>query len=350
MPPRSNHKLAGLQALRFLAAALVVWAHLKFAVGGSKNPLVTTPIGAVGVDVFFVISGFVISMSADKIGRSWKLFFAHRIARVVPLYYLMSLPFICGDLLDDGKFTSFNKIWNTLLFIPIFDFGSFQWPHHHFGWTLCFEIWFYFIFGVCLAFAGGRAARLFVPMLLICGVICVYPFYHLSWTFPRFAFYPMVLEFCGGMLLYHFHERLGAKTGILLATCALPLALGVCFTDQLGWCPPIENISLGFTKALIWGGFALCLVGSVLCFERGRFLGIPAWVILAGDASYSLYLIQPFILRMVKVVFPTGGFLGGVSFVVGSFVVAIALYRFVERPMSRWMRPAMERVFRVVRQ
>ena len=89
------NKQQGIQVLRGVAALFVMFAHLKFNLGIPAENTANTRwlaanIGAIGVDIFFVISGFVIAMTAAKLGDNWRAFLAHRIARIVPLYFTVS--------------------------------------------------------------------------------------------------------------------------------------------------------------------------------------------------------------------------------------------------------------------
>jgi len=142
-------KMQSIQVLRGVAALLVIWCHLKYDLGLKLwivYPFLATDIGAIGVDIFFVISGYVIAMTAAKCGRDWKGFLANRIARIVPLYFSVSLLCLALDILPGGRIASFQQIFNTFGFIPIFDRAHFTSPLCMTGWTISFEMWFYILF------------------------------------------------------------------------------------------------------------------------------------------------------------------------------------------------------------
>jgi peptidoglycan/LPS O-acetylase OafA/YrhL len=172
-------RLDGLQVLRGVAALLVGWCHLKYNLGLTHEqlvrlPLVASDLGAIGVDIFFVISGFVIAMTAENTGGNGRAFFAHRIARIVPLYftvssYMLVLIVLWGVTtheIDISQWLSFRLIFNTYAFIPIFDGPNFTSPACLNGWTLSFEMWFYVCFAALIKFCGGRLAGKLFPVVM----------------------------------------------------------------------------------------------------------------------------------------------------------------------------------------
>lgn len=320
-PPKEN-RLAGLQVLRFCAAALVLWAHAKFVVQSHTNPFMETAFGAIGVDVFFVISGFVIALTTSKPGMTWRLFLAQRVARVVPVYYFFIGVTVLVRLHNYVQFHREVGWWNTVFFIPLFDHSYYVAGVHAFGWTLSYEMWFYAVFGAALFLFRPNRAWLVVSLFLAVGAVAIFPFYTLGWYMPRFAFHPIVLEFCGGCLLFHFRHRLkGAVFAGLL--CALPVfGYYAVLHEKLGWhMDVLGNVSLGFQRAGIWGGFAICLVGCVVGMDLSGKVKFPRWLALLGDASYSIYLIQPLTIWFLQ------RFVSGVGDVVQCVVyVSLAVF------------------------
>lgn len=150
--------------------------------------------GAMGVDVFFVISGFVVAMSAERPGVTAGRFLLDRATRVLPLYLLASLPFLAFGV------ATWREGWNTSAFLPVFDRGSYTDPAHWFGWSIGAELWFHLVFAAAFRWASeaGRipaltaAAAALVAIGWLCGG---------DWVLPRFVGTPMMLEFAAGALL-----------------------------------------------------------------------------------------------------------------------------------------------------
>jgi len=215
-------KLAGLQVLRGVAALLVMWCHLKYNLGVpatsvSKTPLLSPELGAIGADIFFVISGFVIAMTAAKLGDNWRLFLVNRLARIVPLYFALSTCLfawasVMATLHGFPVDVNFRQIFNTYAFIPLFDTANFTHPWIENGWTLSFELWFYLAFGCFIKIFNGRTAGRILPVFMAVGVLATVLCYHWNrWFLPKFLFHPLTLDFCAGCLLYHARNLIGKK-------------------------------------------------------------------------------------------------------------------------------------------
>jgi exopolysaccharide production protein ExoZ len=310
-PPR---KLQGLQVLRGIAALLVVWCHLKYNLGVpagnfSNVSSLVTDLGAIGVDIFFVISGFVIAMTATNMGNNWRTFFALRLARIVPLYFTLSTIMVIGvkfssALKNPKEPFSFLNIFDTYAFIPLFDTGHFTGPVLANGWTLCFEMWFYICFAFCMKFAGGVRAGQLLPFFMAAGVAVLVAFFpDKGWSLPKFLFNPMTLEFCAGCILYHARNHIRTP-GLCAMLFVLPILLYFANkTEFLGvhW-DILNDTMLGIRRAIIWGGCAVCLVGVMTQIDLNYSWQWPKSLLLLGDASYSIYLIPVVFMAIFKLV------------------------------------------------
>jgi exopolysaccharide production protein ExoZ len=360
MNAKTKHitKLEGLQVLRGVAALLVMWCHLKYNLGVpstkfSNVPALATDLGAIGVDIFFVISGFVIAMTGSNLGWNWRAFLAHRIARVVPLYFTLSsyvLVLAIIGLYEGHILTtlSFRQIFNTYAFIPVFDTGGFSNPLCVNGWTLSFEIWFYLCFAWLIKFVGGQQAGRILPLVMAAGVVVTAAFYHSDyWFLPKFLFHPLVLEFSAGCILYHARNLMGKRTLIALSIL-VPIFL--YFANQAQFLGKhwiiLSDSKLGLYRAGVWGGFAFCLVGMVTQIDLKHSRSWPKFLLLLGDASYSIYLIAPLIVLPVQTaIFVLNKMIGykyltlppflcGIIYVFGTIVGGIVLWKFFEVPTT----------------
>lgn len=354
--------------MRGVAALLVVWHHLKYNLGVptdevSGYPLLATNLGAIGVDIFFVISGFVITMTATRLAGDWRMFLAHRIARVVPLYFAVStfalLRMVAAHFFLRGQgWPAFNSVFNSFFYLPILDTGNFSSPLCGNGWTLSFEMWFYLGFAACLIWAGGKSPGLVFPVLMAGGIILTAALYtsH-AWYLPRFLFHPLALEFCAGCLLYQFRDAIG-RFGLLLLCLLTPALLYFAAQDgKLGLhMDVLASTRLGFERALVWGTPAFCLAGIItqLDLKFPRAWAKP-WLVL-GDASYSIYLITPLVMTPVAVMvhglkrlhcLPTTTaveVVSGSCYLIGCILGGLLLWKLYEAPASRRARQFLERL------
>jgi peptidoglycan/LPS O-acetylase OafA/YrhL len=303
MSSPASQRLYGLQILRFFAAFAVLLEHVlheALSFGITPNGMIATlePVDfGVGVDVFFVISGFImLHISADKFGRPGAAsdFLLRRIVRLVPLYWLFTLAMLAAMLLLPGQLAHTRldpaHIVASFGFIPWLDSTGIAHPILGLGWTLNYEMYFYVVFAVVLLLplrAGlGTLAGLFV--LLVAAHLAVPPdaVQLTVWTDP------IILEFLFGIGL-----ALLVRRGLVLPGWLPPLLLftgiaGLGFGQLVAIGGPFERMLTAGVPA------ALVVAGTV--FSRTREPGpFGRALVLGGDASYVLYLSHPFSINVV---------------------------------------------------
>lgn len=295
---QSTYRFLGIQALRIVAATLVVVTHSTFYSHERLNK--NFPVweqGTRGVDIFFVISGFVMIYASQKLYKipgSWKLFAQHRIVRIVPLYWLVTtlkvlLLIFTADLALHAKL-GFLTVICSYLFLPATNIDGKLEPLVGVGWTLNFEMLFYLLFTLSLVFRKNVFAFVGVILaLLAIGSAFRQP----SW--PPVAFYlnSIVLEFYLGMLI----ARLCIQGHFLpkkLAYLLLPLGFLLLLLPPFDWNVLPKVVVSGLPAALIvWS------VASLEAIERFT----PRVILYLGEASYSIYLIHPFLCPLPPAIF-----------------------------------------------
>jgi exopolysaccharide production protein ExoZ len=334
-----------IQYLRAVAAILVVLTHAGTSLlGGAAKPLIDLGFGQYGVDLFFVISGFIMVTTTIEGRRSAGDFMVRRLIRILPLYFLMTtllcllkLVMVRNAAPAWGDLTTYLK---SILFIPQWDpQGQVLMPLLGQGWTLNFEMFFYALFAVGLNFSPGP--RIFhvtaaFAILTLCGA-----FY--AGRNPLLLTYTcsLMLEFCFGMVLAALvpptRERIPgrwlAASAALLAV-AIPV-YGLVHQDVNRYTgDPFRFLKFGLPSAAIVALF-------VWLESTGRMAGWRA-VHLVGDASYSLYLVHTFVLAVARRVwqrlFDVGTLSSHLAFIVFSTAlcigVAVLLHLFVEKQMG----------------
>jgi exopolysaccharide production protein ExoZ len=348
-----GERFDNIQMLRFAAATLVVIAHAvdlagtRLGLGTALAGGTLEDFGAVGVDLFFVVSGFIIATTTE--GRAGAAaagaFLRRRFRRVAPIYWLLSLPILVG-MARGGTLTGEAAV-ATFLFWP-FSGLEMTFPALGPGWTLCFEILFYLGFG--LAIAGGRRAGWGLAAAAIAAVVA-----GLAIAAPalRFLGSPMVLEFLIGVAIARGWRRLPPAAGpALVGAAAVGFGLWLLFgLGDIEGERALNDPGVGLARVALWGAPAGLLVLGLVRMERpGRAAG-PARraLIFMGDASYAVYLTHVLVIRALGRLFESAAVAAPGNAVVALTVVlslaaGAVTHVCVEKPLLRWMtRPTGDR-------
>lgn len=286
----------GVQALRAIAALLVVVYHAFDMWEARINPVVhgfSWTNGAAGVDIFFVISGFVMVVSSQRLlsqAHAWRIFMRHRIVRIVPLYWLLTtlklaLVFFLADLALRSNL-DLDYVARSYLFFPVVDtVGHFR-PLLPVGWTLTYEFLFYLLF----ALAIGLRADVFRVLIPAFAVIAVLALLRAEgWPTWTILFNTIVFEFLFGVVLAKATLR-GRLLPPKVAVAAMLLGFALILSIPEG----PENL-----RTLTWGLPAFAIVAGAVSLESRLAARLPQWLLTLGDASYSIYLVHGFALPAV---------------------------------------------------
>lgn len=340
-------QITSIQALRAIAALLVVFGHAAHeteAIGPRVGLNAIDPTflhWGIGVDIFFVISGFImVHTSADLFGRpgAWRVFLARRIVRIVPLYWLLTSALLLAGLVAPRLLNvpagDWQHVLASYLFIPSLRGGDETRPVMALGWTLNLEMFFYVLFAAAMLLPlkrGMITLTLAIGSLALSGAL-------LQPSQVQLAFWtqPIILEFLFGCLLallYRQGARLPAAGAVLLLALGFAGMVKFHGLDAEGTIPP----------ALRWGLPSVLIVGGAALYR-----GAPPRLALAltglGNASYSLYLFHPFALRPLREIWVrlVGGALPLELYIAAAIAVAalasILLHHWVERPIGRRLR------------
>lgn len=317
-------KLHTLQYLRAIAALVVVYSHSVQQVPAYQALLPHK--GAFGVDIFFVISGFIMVYIA-RAGDTPTRFMVNRIRRVVPLYWFFTLLMAAILLVLPGLFraSSFelSAVLNSLFFVPHFSIAHPEqvWPIVAPGWSLNYEMYFYLLFAASLLladryrlwFVGGVILLVVVIAALLPGDSAVLRFFRDT----------IVFEFVMGMAL-----ALAFKRGFSISPLMAWLLL------LAGFCLIIPELPL---PALLDTGVPalMIVIGTIYCR-----LPEYRWFTALGDASYSLYLSHIFTLGLCRKLFPPllgDGMGSALVFVALCLVVCTVVGQIVHVVVDNWL-------------
>ncbi len=351
MPERSaaeptvggREKLRLVQVLRAVAALMVVAHHATILLEERmREPNSIWMGGTAGVDLFFVISGFVMMLTSARMGRGVSAgarFFLRRLERVAPLYWMVTTVKLLTMLLVPGlAIHVLGTAWHVVasyLFLPSLGPTGTMEPLVVVGWTLDLEMLFYVLIALALWFRAPVMSVVGPVLAVLTGMAFVST---LPFVLLRGWANPIVLEFVFGMLLAKAAGagRLPGRWGsaMLVGVGALVLIL-----------TPWAMISVW--RPLLWGLPALAVLAGALGLERTLGPRAPRWALEMGDASYSIYLSHGFVLPLVAVLLLRAEMHGmalksaviGLSIVLSALVGEV-LYRTVEVPImgrfGRW--------------
>jgi exopolysaccharide production protein ExoZ len=296
-------RLESIQLLRAVAAVGVVFTHAITRVGatlprGNYHSYFTDAngqltVGDAGVDLFFVISGFImLYVHRDDFGRpSASINFAkRRLLRIVPIYWFLTTIgvafLIFAPQLFTTHYTGIDLPWiaGSYLFLPVAPPGGTISPVVGVGWTLNFEMFFYVVFAGAL-FLPRRHGLRFI-CLCFGSLVAVGSLLKPSSSLFGFLTNWLLLDFLMGLAIAWWVLTKGnlsrAARNILLSSGV------VCIAATIVWTPP----EVGPLRFLLWGipAMLIVLASCGASASRGKFVS------LLGDASYSIYLFQFFAL------------------------------------------------------
>ncbi len=278
--------LYSLQALRAFAAWVVVCHHFMqiffdFHASGPVGQFLTDR-GAVGVDIFFVISGMVIYLSTRDKAIAPQRFLLNRALRIVPAYWfytaLMGLLLLTARQWMPHQAIDLEHFVLSLLFIPAENPGGYgQYPTLNVGWTLNYEMFFYLLFSLVFLVRQQHRVLLVAAALLLVSEVLTR-----AGLLNHFYRNNIVYEFLLGIGIGVLYRRGWVAQGLWLPLAILLLAgVAIHYLDAsrrlLHW---------GLPSALI----VLACVSLEPYFKGNRLLKA------LGDSSYSVYLVHVLVL------------------------------------------------------
>jgi exopolysaccharide production protein ExoZ len=329
-----TRKINNIQVLRAYAAVAVVIWHTGFIFPHLLQ------VGKFGVDIFFVISGYIMARICEGDTR---FFLRRRLIRIVPPYWAMTILLFCFSLFYPKMLLSTGAdpfdLLRSLLFVPYYRGDGLIRPLLYVGWSLNYEMLFYLLITVGiyllpkypLAFATG----LLVTLQLVCS------HYASLGAVPTCYSSTVVYEFVLGVVAYKLARRVSTK----VATAMRPFSLaaiagslaGIVLLDGVAHSPlPAE----WFLKQLL----AMLTILSASLLSQGHWDIRMPWIVVVGDASYVLYLVHPYILslsdRVLKGFFPWIEMThASIAFLLIALctVVAVFLHLKLEKPIVNYL-------------
>lgn len=347
----STGALNSLELLRFVAASMVVMAHLPPTDSGWLRYMVGAKyfVGSIGVDVFFVVSGVVMGLVVERGARGGILrphaaliFLASRFFRIFPLYLMVTVGAMAVSWALGRGLPTDGHVFCSLILLPCVDNGTYPDPVIGAGWTLRYEVFFYALTAVAI-----HTGKRFLPVALLCLLVAIKP----SWL----AYYsePIVLEFAlGYMLAFNVPSLVtfGARVPrwlmwvSLLSSCALLVAVGMGKDfapdgHELSAVPRMlifYGADLHVQRFASWGVVAVLLTAICLGMERAA----PMWAPQLGQLTYSIYMLEYFFLPISGRLQKIGvGLMPSIAATIALLGLGASLsYHLFEKPINSWWR------------
>ena len=324
-------KLYSISYLRFIAASLVLLSHIAHKSDQYGIPsLEWYNFRGVGVDLFFILSGFIICYTTYNKDIKPTKFIKKRIERLIPLYWLFTtfalFIYLFNPMLVNSSGGETNILYSYLL-IPSSD--KFLINN---GWTLSYDFYFYLIFCCFLLLNINHVKRFIYVFLFLCLIV-------LSNLISNVFFNNVImLEFSLGIFLFlifiNFH--LNKLLSIFFIFIGMYVFI---FQNYYG---EIETflgraLSKGLPVSLIFLGFLgldkyLDPLKNKILYVFNRF----------GEASYSIFLSHPFILVILSKIYQKIDFLHYIPFALFLYVVCmlvgLCIYRNIEKPLNNFVK------------
>lgn len=346
MTPAREHDLVSVQCLRGIAAMMVVCFHCfpqleRMGYSGNQHVSLSS-----GVDIFFIISGFIMLVSARRSpSRGAGAFLLNRAVRILPIYWILTSVIVAvalaaPQLLASTRFELSHVIKSYLMVPAMHPVAKLYWPILIPGWTLNYEIFFYLIFALGLGVVKdrGRGLGLFVGSaiaILVLLPLVVRP--EGVWSFYTSS---VMIEFVFGIIaaeVFLAGHRLSRSIGALCIAAGVGLLL---LSDYVPF-PDIRGLALGLPALLIFVGMVFAPWSQQRAWVRS--------LRVTGDASYSIYLTHMITMSAIGQGWRRllGGTLPGNSilFILFAMIVCAVggfiFYRMVEQPLTNGLKHAM---------
>jgi exopolysaccharide production protein ExoZ len=337
--------LPNIQLLRAVAAYLVLFVHLRPLLPETSITTVLHDKGYSGVDLFFVISGFIMVYTTSRRKVSASQFLLNRVRRIVPLYYLttffvfaiaITLPVILRSSSPD-----FYALLKSLAFVPFEKSPGRIYPVYYLGWTLNYEMFFYLIFALSLSVWYEMRVALCATMIL--GLV-LFGLYIGSPSNVILHFYsqPIMLDFTLGMILAVFRDQISTAMHRISVLPWITLSLGVIsLLTASSFLPTTPSLYAPPTNTFLTFGLpAGLIVMAAVGLDDVKTRGQPwQWIQEIGNASYSIYLTHFFVVGALIAfanrihLSPAPRMMLALLTIPLTAIFGIYVYRFFERPI-----------------
>lgn len=320
-----------IQSFRTLAAVMVV-LHYVLSHGADAQQEGVAWLQA-GVDIFFVISGFVMVASTEGKSLSATQFLLARLMRIVPLYWFALAIYLVLLFAARDNPPPIGDIVKSCLFVFYTDTRTGEpAPYLTPGWSLNYEMYFYLLFALLIHVPVAK--RIAILAAYFAAAVVLRRFFDQSDALAFRLTSPLLLEFVGGMVLGHWRDlvrRGGPLPGMAFALAGAAILILAPHADP---------------RILFYGVPAVMMVAGAIMAEPLFRHPLMNPAVALGDASYSLYLSHSIIIRSMiflgaEPLMRTG--LGKLAVALICIAACLPVYRLIEKPLTAAARSLLSR-------
>lgn len=289
-----NNILYSINIIRCFAALSVVFFHINKSVG------------SFGVDIFFVLSGYLMSKILYEKKPSFSQFFYYRMTRIIPIYWLATFLVYLLVIFTPESFNNteanFVHFIKSIFFIPFFKNENILHPMLPVGWTLNYEFYFYLICSISILL-GRKYKFYFIFLIISLFSFIALVFNNLPSNVIAFISNFIYLEFIYGIGLYFFIKKINyLKFGCLHNSMYLLyflLVISISILIYIDVSIPVSN----YIRFIYFGIPSLLIVFSTILLESSlkvfKHNALFRFFLLIGDSSYSIYIFHLFIIGFI---------------------------------------------------
>lgn len=318
--------MVSIQWLRAFAVVMVIIFHVLLKAQILGLTTLSFSQGAAGVDLFFIISGFIMVYITQNRKFSFIDFIKRRIIRIIPLYWILSsiaaIVYFYNPLLVNSH-NGETSILSSFTLIPIYGKAMLL----EVGWTLRFEFFFYTIFAISMYFFRHNAWYCVLLLILTSAVSLL----NIDNFYIQYFTNPIIIEFSLGIFSFHYFMK--TKNWLSLTFILMGFFLFIIFG--------IKNY--GIENRVIFYGIPMFLffLGSIslesIVSKQKTYLS--HFFKYIGDASYSLYLSHTFTIAIIaKLYIQLGQDIPYLFFplsVIASVLAGAICYEWIEKPITK---------------
>lgn len=338
----TSTKIDALQAIRAFAAILVMLFHGTQMINEKLGYQFLNNIfmaGFSGVDIFFVLSGFIILYTSSPGKNRVAGFLKKRFVRIYPIYWIVTAllvgSFLMSPTSDQAYKGDFSVILGSLLLFPQKQYVL------GVAWTLTYEVIFYSVFAITY-FKNPKS--LFFTFVIWILLIITFHIFQIKTSFYSIDlfFSPIIINFALGCLVAYFYKRnqtLVLSKAVFWFGLAIFILMWSIFYDAK--LKEANAFAGDLARVYLFGlPSAIIILGSIYLFKS-----VPRFLVYIGDASYSLYLIHGTVLSiLLKVIIKLGhttlfnNFTGSICLFIGTLLLSCSFYSIVEKQLLSILR------------